>query len=277
MSAMSAKTLPIFVTIPHSGERVPEECDWLKGLPEPVLMSDVDRYVDKLYEPAIKSLDIPCVKTEWHRYAVDLNRLPEDIDQGSVEGAKEPMGKNSRGYHWVHTTQKQQLMPKPMSESDHHKLTKKIYEPFHQAVRSQYASFHQQGIKQVLHLDLHSMPSVGTSEHRDPGESRADIVVSDCLGKSANSELVNLVLVSYARAGFKVGYNWPYFGGRLSEQYGQPLRGQHAIQVELNRKLYMDEVSKQQQSGAFEKTQQKLTKALVEILSRAPVILATAV
>ncbi|WP_161971440.1 N-formylglutamate amidohydrolase, partial [Escherichia coli] len=57
---------------------------------------------------------------------------------------------------------------------------------------------------------------------------RADIVVSDSKGKSCDPRFKDLVIAAYASAGFKVGYNWPYFGGRVTEQYGDPKREQHA-------------------------------------------------
>lgn len=254
--------LPFFVTIPHSGERVPEDCSWLRSLPETTLMCDVDRFVDQLYEPTLRALAVPWVKTEWHRYAADLNRVPADVDASSVQGDSTPAGTHSRGFHWVMTTTETVLMPSPMSRDLHHKLVQLIYEPFHQSVRNHYEEFKKQGATAVYHLDLHSMPGLGTNQHRDPGQLRADIVVSDCQGQSARSEFVDLVLTSYARAGFKVGYNWPYFGGRVSEQYGQPARGQHTVQVELNRSLYMNEESKALNRDLFSQTQKKLAKAL---------------
>src|SRR5665213_1324990 len=102
---------PFFISIPHSGERVPAERPWLHGLPEPILMCDVDRFVDKLYQPALDSLKLGYVKTQWHRYVVDLNRLPEDVDQESVIGSKNPAGKFTTGLHWIKTTRGQKIMP----------------------------------------------------------------------------------------------------------------------------------------------------------------------
>lgn len=254
--------LPFFASIPHSGEKVPEFCTWLQGLDEKVLMCDVDRFVDQLYEHTLDQLQIPFEKTQWHRYAADLNRIPEDVDAGSVEGASLPKGTHSRGFHWEITTTEIPLMKEPMSVENHQKLVQLIYEPFHQRVRNLYDSFKNMGASEVYHLDLHSMPGVGTHQHRDPGERRADVVVSDCMGKSSKSEFVDLVITSYVKAGLKVGYNWPYFGGRVSEQYGQPGLGQHCVQVEVNRSLYMDEVTKQLQPELFSKTQAKLQEAL---------------
>lgn len=258
-------TNPIIFTIPHSGEQVPPQASWLKNLPEPILMCDVDRFVDVLYMPVIQELKAPYVKTKWHRYAADLNRVPDDIDESSVIGSHNPSGKHNRGFHWVVTTQNYKLMENPIEESVHKELVKLIYEPFHLNIRDAYKKYKEMGVKNIFHVDLHSMPSRGTKMHKDPGEDRADIVVSDCEGKSCKSEFKDLVIRSYQEAGFKVAYNWPYVGGRVTEQYGNPSRGQQAIQVELNRKLYMDEVTKKLKPELLEALQKKLSFAIRNI------------
>lgn len=263
-------TKPLLITIPHSGERVPQEAPWLEGLPETLLMFDVDRFVDRLYAPAIKNLCLPSVKTEWHRYAVDLNRLPDDVDAGTVEGDKNPPGKFSRGLHWAITTTGEVLMAKPMSRATHDLLVDKYFRPFHREVERELQSLRERGAKVTYHLDAHSMPSVGTKEHRDPGQRRADIVVSDCEGKSCSAEFKDLVMNSYQAAGFKVAYNWPYLGGRVTETYGHPERGQQAIQVELNRSLYMDEQSKKLLVDRVDDVQKAIGEALGRVYAALP-------
>ncbi len=255
--------IPFIVTMPHSGEKVPDQCDWLKALPEEILMCDVDRYIDVLYEKNLELLDIPFVKTEWHRYAVDLNRIPEDVDADSVIGSNNKSGLHSRGYHWVTTTQGDQLMRRPISIKQHSDLTNLIYEPFHKDIRKLYDQFKKDNAV-IYHLDAHSMPSVGTSMHKDPGQRRADIVVSDCLGKSCGTAYKDLVIKAYINSGFTVGYNWPYMGGRVTEQYGHPNLGQQVLQVELNRDLYMNEVSKKIKPDYVE-VQKKIFEALETI------------
>ena len=240
-----SQTIPLFVSIPHSGERVPVQTPWLKDLPEEVLMSDVDRYVDILYKPSLDELQISYQLTEWHRYAVDLNRIPSDIDESSVIGSTKKSGTHPDGYHWVMTKNEVSLMLQPMSLQTHQELTQLIYEPFHAGIRNHYSLFKARGAKNIFHIDAHSMPALGTRLHRDPGERRADIVISDCLGQSCHPHFKDLVIAAYATAGFKVAYNWPYSGGRVTEYYGKPNIGQQAIQVELNRGLYMDENTKQ--------------------------------
>ncbi len=259
-----------FISIPHSGERVPNEAAWLQGLPEPVLMCDVDRYVDRLYAPVVDQLKITCVKTQWHRYVVDLNRLADDIDADSVENHANPSGKFTTGLHWVKTTRGTTLMSKPISNTLHEQLVGKYFEPFHSDVRDTYEFFREHGAKKIYQLDAHSMPSKGTSAHRDPGETRADIVVSDQEGKSCETSFKDMVIKAYEKTGLKVAYNWPYLGGRVTQTYGHPDRGQHAIQVEINRALYMDEENKQYIPEKAQKLIEKLSQAVQDIHQQLP-------
>ncbi len=260
------------ITIPHSGERVPDETPWLATLPETLLMCDVDRYVDKLYAPVLQELEIPHVKTEWHRYAVDLNRWRDDVDADSVQGHTNPSGKFPRGLHWSITTKGEKLMPAPMPLETHDVLVEKYFEPFHRDVRNLFSAVKARGADIVYHLDAHSMPSVGTKEHRDPGERRADIVVSDSDGKSCSAMFKDLVIDAYKSAGFQVGYNWPYKGGRVTETYGDPQRGQESIQVELNRALYMNEETKKLIPEKLASLQNQLKKAVEKIFAALPAV-----
>ncbi len=233
----------LMATMPHSGEKIPPEAGWLKALDEVTLMGDVDRYVDRLYETSLMELGIPFIKTEWHRYAADLNRLSTDVDVEAVVGATNPAGSFSRGFHWVYNTHGEKILQRPLSPEVHQQLVARVYTPFHESVRNLAQSLLAQGT--LYHLDLHSMPSLGTAQHRDPGEHRKDVVISDSKGKSCSSDFKDLVIESFSAEGFSVAYNWPYFGGRLTEQYGHPEANHHVVQVELNRSLYMNEVNKQ--------------------------------
>lgn len=259
-----------FVSIPHAGEQVPSETTWLKDLPERVLMCDVDRYVDELYSPACDQLGVPAIIAETHRYVVDPNRLPEDIDQDSVEDSENPPGKFTIGFHWSQTTTGARLMKRPMSRDLHEQLTKKYYQPFHRKIAQQFSDLQAKGAQKIYHLDAHSMPSKGTSAHRDPGGHRAQIVVSDRDGTSCEAWYKDLVIKAYESVGFEVAYNWPYKGGRITEVYGQPKKNHHTVQVEMNRSVYMDEITKERASGLFEETQKRVFRALATIVSQMP-------
>lgn len=251
-----------FLTSPHSGEKVPSEVFWLQNLDEVILMFDVDRYVDELYENTALNLKIPFIKSQWHRYFSDANRLPDDVDLGSVVGAKHPKGKFLTGLIWQKTSQGHVLLKEPISNELYQTLLKKYYQEFHDKVLAKYKSLFDVSQDKVYQLDLHSMPSMGTEIHRDPGEKRAEIVVSDQNGKSASKAYVDLVIEAYTKAGFKVAYNWPYIGGRVTETYGQPQKNQHCVQVELRRDLYMNEATKLKEPKLFSELQTKLAQAL---------------
>src|SRR5690606_20094906 len=132
----------------------------------------------------------------------------------------------------------------------------------HAGIRQLYQDLHEQGFKKTYHIDAHSMPSVGTSEHRDPGEMRAEIVVSDSKGKSCDQRFKDLVIAAHVTAGFKVGYNWTYLSGRVTEQDGDPAREQHILQVEMNRALYTNEKTKKMKVEDAKSVQEKVLFAL---------------
>lgn len=260
---------PLLITIPHSGEETPLEVHWLKNLNESILMGDVDRYVDKLYIPFLNQMKIPYLFTKWHRYVVDLNRLPDDVDADSVAGSKNPSGTYPRGLHWVYTTKGTRLMPTPIPPEFHLSLLRKYYDSFHLEIAKKYKEF-ELGAKNIYHIDAHSMPSKGTSMHPDPGETRAEVVISDQKGKSCSPRFRDLVVEGYEKAGLKIKLNWPYVGGRITERYGDPSRGRHTIQVELNRSLYMDEITLKAEDNKFNKLQRQLQIAIGHILENLP-------
>ncbi len=257
--------VPLFVTIPHSGEEIPECAMWLKGLPEVVLMGDVDRFVDRLYLPVIEEIGLLSVKTRWHRYAADLNRLSTDVDEEAVVGSSHKKGTFPRGFHWVYNTQNEKILNQPLTTLQHEQLVKLVYEPFHHDIHEAYKLYENEGYKKIYHLDLHSMPSVGTNQHRDPGQLRADIVISDSHGTSCDKKFLELVVASFKSENLSIAYNWPYFGGRLTEQYGQPNIGHNVLQIELNRSLYMNELTKQLVEDKANPLTEKLTKIIKNI------------
>ena len=265
---MNHLNLPLLLTIPHSGEKIPEEASWLKPLDEVLLMRDVDRFVDRLYAQAIEQTELPVVVSEWHRYAGDLNRLPEDVDQDAVCGAASPPGSHTTGFLWVKTTQGETLIESPIAADTYQSLISKVFEPFHKQVKALYQEFKSRGFERVYHLDLHSMPSMGTAAHRDPGQKRAEVVISDQDGASCDPKFTHLVVDAFKNQRFDVATNWPYKGGRLTQTYGQPQLGQHCLQIELNRALYMNEQTKQLLQEPAARLQAKLCLVLSEIKTK---------
>ncbi|MGH1469086.1 MAG: N-formylglutamate amidohydrolase [Bdellovibrionales bacterium] len=259
---MTESDLPLFISCPHSGEKIPLEANWLQGIDPITLLRDVDRFVDAFYRPLARKAGLPFIYTPWSRYAIDLNRLVIDVDEDSVQNSKNPSGTFSSGLHWVKTSIDEVLMEKPISKELHEILVQSYYEPFHNSIKAHFEHFKLQGHKRIFHIDVHSMPSQGTSIHRDPGETRAEIVISDQDGKSCDPKFKDLVVSSYEKAGFIVKTNWPYKGGRITQTYGNPFKGRHTIQVEMNRSIYMNEETKELKTEDFPEISKKIETAL---------------
>ena len=262
----------LFVSFPHSGLKIPKEAYWLKELPFETLMCDPDLYVDELYENTLKKYQIPAFWFEWHRYAIDANRFVWDVSPQTVEKAEKsiqsnPSKKSPSDIHWQQTTLGTPLIKKAISQKRHQLLIKKYFDPFHKKIKSHIETLKKQGKKPIYLLDLHSMPSKASPFHKDQGQSRTEVVIGDNEGKSCSVFFRDLVLTAYQKAGFKTALNDPYSGGAITKTYGQAHEKQEAVQIELNRKLYMDEVTKEK-NKSFSKVEKQLEQALSYILKK---------
>jgi N-formylglutamate amidohydrolase len=255
----------LIISIPHSGEEPPPEATWLQGLSRELLLDDIDRYVHELYAPAIQAEGLPALVTRVHRYAADLNRFPDDVDADSVQGSQEPSGKYSKGFHWVISTKGERIIRAPIPRRTHDELVRAYHDRFHEEFGRRLQALGRKHSR-IFHLDCHSMPSVGTAAHRDNGETRADAVISDLHGKSASPRFKDLVVSAFVAQGFKVAYNWPYYGGRITERYGRPAKGHETIQIELSRALYMDERTYERLPG-FQAVTARLQAAVSAIVA----------
>ena len=218
-----------------------------------------------LYTPVIEKLEIPALQTSIHRYAVDLNRTPDDIDQSSVEGAALPAGTHPKGFHWTTTTQGDPILTKPISATTHEQLVKLYHDTFHTEF--------ERGPKQIAgrfqgarlyHFDCHSMPSQGTQAHADAGKRRPDVVISDHVGKSCSEVFLNLTVAAFEKEGLSVSVNHPYTGGRITQRYGKPELGEETIQIEINRALYMNEQTKEKNAD-FQAFSERLVRIMTTV------------
>ena len=115
----------------------------------------------------------------------------------------------------------------------------RLYTPYHETLSSLLAEAHRAFGCAVL-IDCHSMPSSPMTEQ---GGIRPDFVLGDRFGTSCNAEMTRLAAGQLKAQGYAVTLNKPYAGGYITEHYGRPHKGQHVLQIEINRALYMDETS----------------------------------
>lgn len=237
-----AQTLPVVVDVPHAGEWIPDEVLGEMVVGDQVLRRDLDLYVDQLWQDAPR-LGATLVASNVSRYVLDLNRAPDDTSPRTVQGARiieAPGYYHDRGVVWRTTTDGTPVMEGPMTPEAFARRIATFHTPYHEALAAEIERVRAQFGVCIL-VDGHSMPSTGRAGHTDPGARRADIVPGDLDGEACAGSLSRLVYDHFREQGYTVAPNTPYKGGWITRHYGQPARGVHAIQIEANRALYMNE------------------------------------
>ena len=236
------QTLPVVVASPHSGSNYPPEFLAQIAVPLAALRRAEDAFVDELFSAA-PSLGMPLVAARFPRSYVDANREPDELDPAMFEGPL-PRPLNHRTTRVaaglgmiprVAASGEAIYRGRVPAEMIEHRL-ETCWRPYHMAlsglVDQTYGRFGA-----ALLIDAHSMPSLGARE-RDP---RVDIVLGDNHGGSCAVELVECAEHWLAGHGLRVLRNQPYAGGFTTQRYGRPEFARHALQIEINRALYMDE------------------------------------
>jgi N-formylglutamate amidohydrolase len=141
----------------------------------------------------------------------------------------------------------------------------RLYKPFH-GILSQLITETRRRFGIAVLVDCHSMPSASMSQSAGP---RPDFVIGDRFGASCDAKLTRLFRDAIAQRGYQVQLNRPYAGGFITEHYGQPLKGVHAVQLEINRGLYLDESALKPTVG-FEWLKKNLGLTLFRIFAEFP-------
>ena len=136
-----------------------------------------------------------------------------------------------------------------LSSSEVMDRIRNVYRPYHDALSELIESVLSVNPK-VWHVNWHSMKSAGNAMTPDgPNAVRTDFVVSDNHGTTSDSELVDLIVLTLKGRGYSVSVNKPYAGGTIVRKFGKPAAGVHSVQVEINRRLYLDEASVELNDG----------------------------
>ncbi|MFB6264911.1 MAG: N-formylglutamate amidohydrolase [Bradymonadaceae bacterium] len=235
---------PIVVDVPHAGEWIPDQVAEEMLVEEDLLKRDLDLYVDRFWQDA-PEVGATLIASNVSRYVVDLNRAPDDVSPEAVEGAEtkdEPGYYQDRGVVWRTTTGGEAVLDEPLSPEAFQERLDEFYWPYHRALRKEIERVREQFGTCIL-VDGHSMPSEGRQKYSDPGRRRADIVPGDVDGTSCRRPVRWTVEEHFRDDGYSVKTNDPYKGGWITRKYGAPDDGVHALQIEVNRDLYMDEQS----------------------------------
>ncbi len=234
-----AAATPVVVSVPHAGTWVPDVDAALLALSGDDLLRDADLHVEKLVDGVTRH-GVVVVEAKVSRYIVDVNRAPDDVDREVCPEQPRPARPSARGLCWRMTTDGGAVLRRPLRLAELNDRCARIHTPYHETL-STLLEERRARFGYAILLDMHSMPSTGRPGHSDPGARRADIVPGDVRGASCAASLSSLVGAHFSSCGYSVRPNDPYMGGFITRHHGRPSRGIHAIQVELNRDLYMSE------------------------------------
>ena len=234
---------PIIFNSPHSGTVYPHEFLITTRIDMATLRRSEDSFMDELIA-GLTDRGFAIMRVNFPRSYIDVNREPYELDPRMFHG-RLPSFANTRSMRvagGLGTIPRvvgdgQDIYSDRLSVEDALRRIEGLYKPYHRALRRLIGKVHET-FGAVILIDCHSMPSSGIS--RDEPR-RPDLVIGDRYGTSCSPRLTDAVEQTMTRLGYSVGHNKPYAGGFITEHYGSPGSGLHAIQIELNRAIYMDE------------------------------------
>src|SRR6195256_2647063 len=228
---------------PHSGNVYPRAFLASARLDLATLRRSEDCFVDELLAGVV-ARGHPLMLAHFPRSFVDVNREPYELDPRMFDG-RLPAFANTRSMRvagGLGTVARvvgdaQEIYDQRIPVDDALRRIEGLYKPYHRALRRLGTRVHRDFSAAIL-VDCHSMPSIAGNRDERP---RADVVIGDRYGTSCVGIVADTVEAALQEAGYSVSRNKPYAGGFITEHYGNPPAGLHAIQLEINRALYMDE------------------------------------
>lgn len=237
---------PLTVEVPHAGLFVDGPALSRLAAPARSIGRDADLYVDDLYA-SVAAEGATLLTSHVSRYVCDLNRSELDVDPEAVEGAP-PHARATRGIVWRLTSEGARVLEAPLPRAELERRLDAYYRPYHRTLSAILERKRAKFGFAVL-LAAHSMPSVGRAGHGDPQAVRADVVPGTRGRTSASPAFIDCVDAHARAAGLTVAHDDPYQGGYTTQHYGRPDLKVHVVQVELARRLYMDEPTLTKHAG----------------------------
>ncbi len=226
--------LPVLLSVPHSGRDYP---DWLVAMAtggKPSLTTLEDPLVDRLVWRAIQR-GCGAVIAQAPRALVDCNRAEDEVDPSVVDGARRgrvtARARGGLGIVPGRTQQHGYLWRRPINREQLEERITQAHRPYHEAIEQQLALLLDR-FGCALLLDCHSMPP--------PPSGVPPVVFGDCRGRTADGWVSREAMEIANRCGFDAGLNDPFAGGHVIERHARPARGVHALQIELDRRIYLD-------------------------------------
>lgn len=254
-----AQTAPFVFCSPHSGRVYPASFLVSSRLDAHALRKSEDCYVDELFS-GVTELGVPLIAARFPRAYLDVNREPYELDPELFHEPPPPYA-NTQSVRVVGglgtiariVADGEEIYRNRIALSAALERIDRLYKPFHGALAGLLDATWRRFGTAVL-IDCHSMPSASIGQ---PSPVRPDFVLGDRFGASCDGRLTRFLRELLVSLGYEVQLNRPYAGGYITEHYGRPQRGLHALQIEVNRALYLNE-SSLTRSAAFQKVRRDL-------------------
>ena len=262
---------PIVVASPHSGRHYPAEFLRATILDTQGIRSSEDAFMDLLVSGA-PGLGAPLLAAEYPRAYIDLNRSPEELDPGVIDGVSRvvqtPRISSGLGVVPRVVANGRAIYRGKLKRAEAEARLDRVWTPYHRELDALMQRATEDFGMAVL-LDFHSMPHEALDAVARPGAKRPEVVLGDRFGASAAGHLVTALETAFVDAGFVVSRNAPFAGAYVTQRYGRPGQRRHAIQVEIDRALYMDE-RRIEPNGNFDAVQAALTGVLAQVIGSVP-------
>jgi N-formylglutamate deformylase len=249
--APTTEPLPLVLDSPHSGEHYPDDFD--HAPPRQVVRLAEDTHVGRLYAFAPK-LGATLIEANFPRAYIDANRSLDDIDPAMLADAwPTPLAASAKtakgiGLLWRIARDGMPMYGRKLTAAEVQRRIDRWYRPYHAVLESELDRLHRV-YGAVWHVNCHSMPAVGDAYSDDAGRPRKDLVLGDRDGTTCAPEFTALVAETLGGLGYSVAINDPYKGVEIVRRCGRPGEHRHSLQIELNRRLYMNETTLEPTKG----------------------------
>jgi len=269
--APETQTLPLVFASPHSGRHYPPDFVAASRLDRLSLRRSEDGFVDEIFACAPR-MGAPLLRANFPRAYVDANREPFELDPRmfvdplpAYANTRSPRVAAGLGTIARVVANGADIYRDKLAFSEALRRIRNYYWPYHAALRELLDDTKTRFGGAIL-VDCHSMPSIGGPMDRDAGHRRVDFVLGDCHGTACSPEVTAAAERTLAGLGYHVTRNAPYSGGFVTRHYGRPENRIHALQIEVNRALYMDERRVTRGTGLSPLARN--VRALIETLGR---------
>jgi len=245
---------------PHSGSIYPKAFIARSSLNEQALRRNEDAFITNLFEP-VATLGAPLLAAQFPRCFVDVNRAPDELPYEWNPEAKGTSPRAEAGLGVIPTmlSETTSIYKKPLSYRAARKRLAALYHPYHDALQELITEA-SLSFGSVLLIDCHSMPGFAPM-----GSRRPDIILGDRFGVSCYPQTIARVEEAFRKRGYNVTRNYPYAGGYVTQHYGKPRAGIEALQIEINRDLYLNPVTMKKKRG-YELLADNLEAVIKEII-----------